>query len=138
MSEKADLTIVIPAWNEEKNLSLLLPLLKAEMEALGVKGEIIVADHEAADGTGDLCRREGAQLLMVSQASVDQVPPSALHTAEPMIVPSPSSRTSPSSVHRRSWLVPVVLSSGTQQPAPRARLAVRIESSTRMTSFMSS
>ena len=67
MSERADLTVVIPAWNEEENLSLLLPLLNREMEALGVREDITVADHEARDGTGDICRRDGARLLKVSR-----------------------------------------------------------------------
>jgi dolichol-phosphate mannosyltransferase len=68
MNPEKELTIVIPAWNEEKNLDLLLPLLNKTLADLGLRGEIIVADHEAKDSTGDICRREGSSLLKVSRA----------------------------------------------------------------------
>ena len=54
-----DLSVVIPALNEGPNLALLLPALRAQIEALGLTSEVLVitrgqdaATREAADGAG--------------------------------------------------------------------------------------
>jgi len=54
-----DLSVVIPALNEGPNLALLLPALRAQIEALGLTSEVLVitrgndaATREAADGSG--------------------------------------------------------------------------------------
>lgn len=64
--EAKDLSIVIPAWNEGENLRLLLPQLSKALADLGLRYEVIVADHEATDDTASICTREGARLLMIS------------------------------------------------------------------------
>jgi dolichol-phosphate mannosyltransferase len=60
-----DLSIIIPAWHEAENLSLLLPELNEAAKGLGLDYEILVADHPSGDGTEELCAREGAARLNV-------------------------------------------------------------------------
>jgi len=40
----ADVTVVIPAWNECDNLDLLLPAVKEVLVGLGLRAQIVVAD----------------------------------------------------------------------------------------------
>jgi dolichol-phosphate mannosyltransferase len=76
-----ELSIVIPAWNEEENLRRLLPLLKSACANLGVAGEILVADHESRDGTAELCRAEGVTLLKVAEQGYGRALLAGFHAA---------------------------------------------------------
>jgi dolichol-phosphate mannosyltransferase len=55
-----DLAVVILAWNERENLELLLPALKATLDDLGIRWEIVVVDGGSQDGTGEAALRRGA------------------------------------------------------------------------------
>jgi dolichol-phosphate mannosyltransferase len=57
------LTVVVPAWNEAENLSLLLPALKGVIEAIGITAEIVVADGGSHDGTAEVARSAGARVV---------------------------------------------------------------------------
>jgi dolichol-phosphate mannosyltransferase len=59
----ADLSIVIPAWNERANLELLLPALRQLGEDIGVRLELVVVDGGSLDGTADLARHLGARVV---------------------------------------------------------------------------
>ena len=59
-----DISVVIPALNEEKNLPLLLPGLFSCFDALGLKGEVIVVDGGSADGTAAVAESAGARVLV--------------------------------------------------------------------------
>lgn len=61
-----ELSIVIPAWNEARNLAHLLPLVRRAAAQLGVGHEILLADAGSDDGTVELCRREGVRLLEIA------------------------------------------------------------------------
>lgn len=58
-----DLSIVIPAKNEGPNLDVLLPQLKAALNELGLRWEILVVDAASDDGTPDIVASHGARYL---------------------------------------------------------------------------
>jgi glycosyltransferase involved in cell wall biosynthesis len=57
-----DYSIVVPAYNEERFLGTTLASLKAAMESVPARGEIVVCDNNSTDGTADLARAAGARL----------------------------------------------------------------------------
>jgi dolichol-phosphate mannosyltransferase len=52
-----EVSIVIPAYREADNLSVLVPRLAAVLSRAGLKGEVIVVDDDSRDGTDALCAR---------------------------------------------------------------------------------
>jgi dolichol-phosphate mannosyltransferase len=58
-----DVTVVIPALNEQENLELLLPLVTNEMRELGLNAEIIVVDGGSQDDTQLAAKKLGARVL---------------------------------------------------------------------------
>ncbi len=65
-AHKERLTVVIPAFNEAKNLELLLPRYKeviAALEEQNIDGELIVVDDGSGDETAAVCRRFGVPVL---------------------------------------------------------------------------
>jgi dolichol-phosphate mannosyltransferase len=59
-----ELSIVLPAYQEEENLRLLLPRIHDSLARLGVRGEIVVVDTMTPlDATADLCRATGARYV---------------------------------------------------------------------------
>jgi len=62
MSTRAppEISVVVPAWNEEGNLEHLHAELAAVLDAMGLAWELIVADDGSSDGTwGVLTRLHG-------------------------------------------------------------------------------
>ncbi len=58
------LSIVIPALNEASNLSAVMDTVPfAELTASGWKAEVVVVDNASTDGTGDVARSLGAQVV---------------------------------------------------------------------------
>lgn len=66
MSEPADLTVVLPALNEEGALRLVLPRLRAVFQRLGLRGEILVVDGRSKDATVAVAEAGGARVLVQS------------------------------------------------------------------------
>jgi glycosyltransferase involved in cell wall biosynthesis len=58
MAEGVDISVVIPAFNEEDRLGATLARVRAYLEASGEVGEIIVVDDGSHDSTPDVARRE--------------------------------------------------------------------------------
>ncbi|MFQ5791440.1 MAG: glycosyltransferase [Acidobacteriota bacterium] len=58
-----ELTVLLPAWNEEQNLRLLLPELERVLDALDLDYEILVVDGGSADGTRDVAEALGARVV---------------------------------------------------------------------------
>ena len=57
-----DLSVVIPAYREAEALALLLPKLKAQVEALSPASEILIVDTQTPlDHTGEVCREQGVR-----------------------------------------------------------------------------
>ena len=55
----ADTLVFIPAWNEEQSLPAVLQELRKELP----ESEILVVDDGSTDGTADVAREHGAQVL---------------------------------------------------------------------------
>ena len=58
------LSVVLPAYNEEENLRLLIPRIRRACEELSDSHEILVVDTMAPmDGTPELCEEEGIRYI---------------------------------------------------------------------------
>lgn len=66
MSQAPELSIVLPALNEEGSLRRVLPRLRAAFASLGLRGEIIVVDGRSTDDTAAVAEAEGARVLTQS------------------------------------------------------------------------
>ena len=63
MTDRPDLTVLIPALNERENLELLLPALKEVVQGLGITAEILVVDGGSRDGTRQAAEARGARVI---------------------------------------------------------------------------
>jgi glycosyltransferase involved in cell wall biosynthesis len=59
MAERSDTLVFIPAWNEEENLPAVLDELRAELP----DADVLVVDDGSSDGTAEVAREHGAQVL---------------------------------------------------------------------------
>ncbi len=58
------LSVILPSYNEEENLRLLLPRIRHACEEIAPDHEIIVVDTmELMDGTPEVCEMEGVRYL---------------------------------------------------------------------------
>ena len=57
------LSIVIPAWNEERTLPATLAALRAAVDRLDCGAEVLVVDDGSTDATAAIAEREGARVL---------------------------------------------------------------------------
>ncbi len=63
MSERPDLTIVMPTLEEAAGLAVLIPRIKAVLGTLGVRGEILIVDGGSQDGTAAVATSHGAIVM---------------------------------------------------------------------------
>ena len=59
MTKRYDTLVFIPAWNEEENL----PAVLAELAAQLPETDVLVVDDGSTDGTADIARGKGADVL---------------------------------------------------------------------------
>jgi glycosyltransferase involved in cell wall biosynthesis len=76
--DEPELSIVIPALNEELTISDFVAWCHEGMEAAGVRGEVLIVDS-STDGTAELARTAGARVLVVpkrglGRAYMDAIP----------------------------------------------------------------
>ncbi len=63
-----DLSVIIPTYNGEKSLSALFAILKKQTIQAD---EILVVDSASADGSVELCRKNGAEVDIIEQQDFD-------------------------------------------------------------------
>ena len=61
--ETCELSIVLPCLNEAETLAVCIRKARKSLQALGVDGEVIVADNGSTDGSQDIARAEGARVV---------------------------------------------------------------------------
>ena len=64
---KAELAIVILAWNERENLELLLPALREVLDHLHVTADVVVVDGGSTDGTREAAMARGARVVVQTE-----------------------------------------------------------------------
>jgi len=62
-ADTLDLSIIIAALNEAPNLYRLLPLLRSDLDKLGISWEIIIVDGNSQDGTQKVVEQAGARYV---------------------------------------------------------------------------
>lgn len=72
-ADTLDLSIVIAALNEAPNLYRLLPLLKKDLDELGISWEIIIVDGDSPDGTKKVVEQnDGARYVCEKEPGYGQ------------------------------------------------------------------
>ena len=71
---KTIISIVIPAFNEEKRLPGTLERVKEYLDARGDDYEIVVADDGSVDGTSRVAREAAARAVVLPQNRAGQPP----------------------------------------------------------------
>ena len=64
-------SVIIPAYNEEHWLAIILPALKKSMAAVDMQGEVIVVDNNSSDGTARVAEEQGVNVIfkLINQIS---------------------------------------------------------------------
>lgn len=62
-----ELSIVMPCLNEAETLATCIRKARNYLESSGVSGEVLIADNGSTDGSQDIARQEGAQVVPVSR-----------------------------------------------------------------------
>ena len=62
--ESFDLSVIIPALNEQENLDLLLPALGKVIDELSLSTEIIVVDGGSVDQSRNVAQQHGARIVV--------------------------------------------------------------------------
>ncbi len=67
MSEKYELTILMPCLNEAETLAACIRKAKTYLQESGVHGEVVVADNGSTDGSQKIAEAEGARVVHVPE-----------------------------------------------------------------------
>jgi glycosyltransferase involved in cell wall biosynthesis len=63
--QTCELSIVLPCLNEAETLAICIRKARQSLEALGVEGEVVVADNGSTDGSQEIARAAGARVVSV-------------------------------------------------------------------------
>ena len=66
-AERADLVVVVPAFDEASGVGLTIDGVRAALAATGRAFSIVVVDDGSTDGTGDEARRHGADVITLPE-----------------------------------------------------------------------
>lgn len=69
-NNKQDISIIIPAYNEEKNLPATIESINKALESIKAKYEIIVVDNNSTDKTSKLAENLGAKVVFQKERSI--------------------------------------------------------------------
>src|SRR6476661_7136071 len=61
--EKPLLSVVIPCYNEAESIATCVQSARAVLAECGIPGEVIVADNDSDDGSGELAEAAGANVV---------------------------------------------------------------------------
>ncbi|MCZ8164772.1 glycosyltransferase family 2 protein [Silanimonas sp.] len=76
-----ELTILMPCLNEAETLATCIRKAKRFLAASGVDGEVLIADNGSTDGSQDIARAEGAQVVDVPQNGYGAALSGGIHAA---------------------------------------------------------
>ncbi len=65
MTDRPELTIVMPCLNEADTLATCVRKARTGLERAGIRGEVIVADNGSTDGSLEIAKAEGARVVNV-------------------------------------------------------------------------
>lgn len=65
-----EVSVIVPAWNEADELPRTLLVLQCALGELGRAAEIVVVDNASTDGTAEIARRHGAQVVRESERRI--------------------------------------------------------------------
>jgi glycosyltransferase involved in cell wall biosynthesis len=63
--DNLEISVVIPCLNEERSIGTVVRRARRTLEAMGVVGEVIVADNGSTDRSVEIARAEGARVVHV-------------------------------------------------------------------------
>lgn len=66
LKETCLLSVVMPCLNEAETLAVCVRKARQAIEALGIEGEVLIADNGSTDGSQEIAEREGARVVPVS------------------------------------------------------------------------
>src|SRR5688572_9780317 len=67
------ISVIIPAWNEERFIGCTLAAVRAAADQLQESSEIIVVDDDSTDRTSEIARRFGARVIHVRKHQISAV-----------------------------------------------------------------
>src|SRR3989304_9246061 len=76
------ISIVMPAYNEEKAIGLVVDGFKHELESHDATFEIVVIDNNSKDSTAEIARQHGARVVQENQQGYGYACIRALKEAE--------------------------------------------------------
>ena len=62
-----EISVVIPCYNEEKNIEKCIQKSFSAFEKLGVEGEVIVVDNNSTDKSSEIAKNSGAKVVFCEQ-----------------------------------------------------------------------
>src|ERR1017187_586378 len=65
MSEKCELTVLMPCLNEAETLGTCIFKARAFLERSGIDGEVLIADNGSTDGSQVIAHEQGARVVDV-------------------------------------------------------------------------
>jgi glycosyltransferase involved in cell wall biosynthesis len=81
-NHKKKLSIIVPALNEEDGIENTIGAIPKEaLERLNFETQVIVVDNDSHDGTGDLARRAGAEVIFEAKRGYGRALKAGFHHA---------------------------------------------------------
>src|SRR5262249_24101377 len=62
-----EVSVVMPCLNEARTVATCVDKAVRSLEAMGVRGEVIVADNGSSDGSPEIAKKHGAHVVHVAR-----------------------------------------------------------------------
>jgi glycosyltransferase involved in cell wall biosynthesis len=66
-ADALEVSVVMPCLNEARTVGRCVDKAQSSLDALGVRGEVVVADNGSSDGSQEIAREHGARVVAVSR-----------------------------------------------------------------------